>query len=76
MRVARFLPAACALLAAAGCGQKGSLYLPDKAAVVVTPSPDAAAGTAEPSQPATGTAPAAAPAPAKPTDKNENSPPK
>jgi predicted small lipoprotein YifL len=75
MRPVRAL-AACALLAVAGCGQKGPLYLPDKGAVVVTPP---AAGAAAP-KPAPAAAPAAAPAgataPAKPKEQDESSPPK
>lgn len=66
MRAVRWLPATCALLAAAACGQKGPLYLPDKAAVVVTPA----------TAPTPAAAPAPGAAPAKPNDKDENSPPK
>jgi predicted small lipoprotein YifL len=73
MRVTRELPAACALLAAlaaAGCGQKGPLYLPDKTAAVVTSSAAAPAGAAQPA------VPASAPAAPKPKDQDESSPPK
>ena len=71
---------------AAGCGQKGALYLPDKNASVVTRPANSGATTSAPAtQPAPaptnttpgggasngGTAPPAAPTPAKPPeDKN------
>ena len=63
-------------VAAAGCGQKGALYLPDKNASVVTRPANSGATTSAPAtQPApapTNTTPgAAAPTPAKPPeDKN------
>jgi predicted small lipoprotein YifL len=56
----RLLIAACAALAAGGCGQKGPLYLPDKNAKVVT-SPAASGAPAPPGAP-----PAAQPAPQMP----------
>jgi len=66
-----FIAAAC--VAAAGCGQKGPLYLPDKNASVVTRPAGAttSAPAAQPAPPAnSGTA---APAPAKPPqDKNSD----
>jgi predicted small lipoprotein YifL len=56
----RFLAAACLLLAASGCGQKGALYLPDAKpqAVGATPATPAADDAARrkaqhPSDPAT-----------------------
>jgi len=56
---------ALAVLAAAGCGQKGPLYLPDKnATVVTTPAPAAT--------PADKSPPAATPA-GKPHDKDQDS---
>ena len=58
-----------AALAAGGCGQKGPLYLPDKAGKVVTNAPPAPA-PATPSAAPPEAAPAA-PAP-KPTDKNQD----
>jgi predicted small lipoprotein YifL len=70
-----FIVAAC--VAAAGCGQKGPLYLPDKNAAVVT-RPAGATTAAPAAQPAPAAAPpanggTAAPAPAKPPqDKNSD----
>ena len=69
-----FIVAAC--VAAAGCGQKGPLYLPDKNAAVVT-RPAGATTAAPAAQPAPAPSPAnsgtAAPAPAKPPqDKNSD----
>ncbi|HVP34701.1 MAG TPA: lipoprotein [Steroidobacteraceae bacterium] len=65
MRGGRRLLLALAVLAAAGCGQKGPLYLPDKNATVVT-TPAPAATPADTSQPA------APPAP-RPHDKDQDS---
>jgi predicted small lipoprotein YifL len=49
---------ALAVLAAAGCGQKGPLYLPDKnAKVVTTPAPAETPADADASQPAATAAP-------------------
>jgi predicted small lipoprotein YifL len=62
-----FVLGAC--VAAAGCGQKGPLYLPDKNASVVT-RPAAATNSAPAAQPTPAAAPAnsgtAAPTPVKP----------
>jgi predicted small lipoprotein YifL len=63
------LAAACAALAAAGCGQKGPLYLPDKSAKVVTTAPPA-----ETAPPADATQPAAT-RPPKPHDQDQDSQP-
>jgi predicted small lipoprotein YifL len=71
---------------AAGCGQKGALYLPDKNASVVTrpagattstpaaqPAPAPTDTTSGAAAPNGGTAPPAAPTPAKPPqDKNSD----
>jgi predicted small lipoprotein YifL len=59
------------LLAAAGCGQKGALYLPDKKRVPV-PAGDSAApaqapAQSAPAQPAPAEPPPAQPAPATPS---------
>ena len=70
MRRGRLL-LALAVLAAAGCGQKGPLYLPDKSARAVTaPAPAATPALAE--TPADASQPAATPAP-KRDDKDQDS---
>jgi predicted small lipoprotein YifL len=69
MRRAVCLSALGAALLAAGCGQKGPLYLPDRNAPVVTAPatrPQPAPGESVPASPAQ--APAAQP---KPTDKKD-----
>lgn len=71
---------ALATLAAGGCGQKGPLYLPDKVGKVVTSAPASRAPAtpkaAPPEPPASAPPPGAAPAaPAKPTDKDQDSQP-
>jgi predicted small lipoprotein YifL len=53
------------LLAAAGCGQKGPLYLPDKTRAPVPASSSATPAPAQPA-PASPAAPAVPPAPAAP----------
>ena len=71
-----------AVLAAAGCGQKGPLYLPDKVGKVVTSAPAATQAQPAPATPVSAPPPGAAPAaPAtpKPADKDkdqESQPPK
>jgi predicted small lipoprotein YifL len=85
----RLLLAACAALAAGGCGQKGPLYLPDKNAKVVTtpagsampaapaaetPAAPAAETPAGTALPAGAAPPAAAPA-RKPNDEDQDSQP-
>ena len=72
MRVTRFLPrlTPAVLLALAGCGQTGALYLPD--AGVETPVE--VRTTATPSIPVTPAAPVPAPSPAlEPDDEEEQS---
>ena len=66
MKRAGLLVLAAALVAAAGCGQKGPLYLPDKNAKVVTTPASAA--------PAPGAGPAAQPQ-ASPAAQPEATPP-
>jgi len=66
MKRAGWLLAGGAALLAAGCGQKGALYLPDKNAQVITTPPAPAQPAAEPPTPAT-------PAPPEPTDKDDDS---
>jgi predicted small lipoprotein YifL len=69
MRRAGYLSALGAALLAAGCGQKGPLYLPDRKAPVVTApatQPQPAPGESVPASPAH--APAAQP---KPTDQKD-----
>ena len=69
MRRALCLSALGAALLAAGCGQKGPLYLPDRNAPVVTApatQPQPSPGESAPASPAQ--APAAQP---KPTDKKD-----
>ena len=60
-----------AALAAGGCGQKGPLYLPDKAGKVVTSAPASPAPAAPKAAPPEAAAPAA-PAVAKPPDKDKD----
>lgn len=44
----RLLTAACVLALLAACGQKGPLYLPDKAAQAVPATPQASPAPADP----------------------------
>ena len=62
---------ALAVLAAAGCGQKGPLYLPDKSARVATTPAPAEPAAAEP-VPADATQPANPPSP-KPHEADQDS---
>ncbi len=55
-----------AALAAAGCGLKGPLYLPEKSGVVVRPGPKAAPPAAEPKPAAPGQEPTAPATPTQP----------
>ena len=67
MKRAGWLLAGGAALLAAGCGQKGALYLPDKNAQVIT-TPAAPPVPAQPAPPTPAT-----PAPPEPTDKDDDS---
>ena len=60
----------CGAAVAAGCGQKGALYLPDKNAAVVTRPAGAESNNPAPAQPAA--APARQP-PDKDKDKSDSS---
>jgi len=85
MKEASRLLALGAALLAAGCGQKGALYLPDKNAQVVTTPPPPTSVQPPPAQPppappASESAPApqaapvsTSPAPPKPGDRSEDS---
>ena len=85
MTRAGWLLAGGAALLAAGCGQKGALYLPDKNAQVVTTPPPPTSVQPPPAQPppappASESAPApqaapvsTSPAPPKPGDRSEDS---
>jgi predicted small lipoprotein YifL len=62
MRICATLAAVCLTVALGGCGQKGSLYLPDAA-----PKPVPAAPASKPTTAPAGTAaPASAPSPVSP----------
>jgi len=67
-RAGRLLAGGAALLAA-GCGQKGALYLPDRNTQVITTP----AAPPAPAQPAPQPPTPATPAPPEPTDKDDDS---
>jgi len=80
MKEAGWLLTLGATLLAAGCGQKGALYLPDKNTQVITiPAAPPTATQSVPSQPAPEpqsvppSTPPATPAPPKPGDKSDDS---
>ncbi len=69
MKRAGWLLAGGAALLAAGCGQKGALYLPDKnAQVITTPAAPSVPAQSAPQPPTPAT-----PAPPEPTDKDDDS---